>query len=71
MFTHISGFKRNGSNFANMFGSMEEMKYLAGMIAGARAKGWQFSVLAISPLPNSRGHPLSECNNHGYAPHLS
>ncbi|MFN8441988.1 MAG: BMP family ABC transporter substrate-binding protein [Caldilineaceae bacterium] len=38
MFVHVSGFKKSGNNFANMFGSMEEMKYLAGMIAGARAK---------------------------------
>ena len=52
MFTHISGFKRNGSNFANMFGSMEEMKYLAGMIAGARAKeDGSFRAGYIAPFP--------------------
>ncbi len=37
-FVHVSGFKRNDTNFANLFGAMEDMKYLAGMIAGARAK---------------------------------
>ena len=36
-FIHISGFKKNDTNFGNAFGAMEQMKYLAGMIAGARA----------------------------------
>jgi basic membrane protein A len=36
-FVHISGQKKNDSNFGNVCGAMEEMKYLAGMIAGARA----------------------------------
>ncbi len=36
-FIHVSGFKKNESNFANLFGGMESMKYLVGMIAGARA----------------------------------
>ena len=34
---HISGFKANGANFGNLFGAMETMKYLNGMIAGSRA----------------------------------
>jgi basic membrane protein A len=37
VFIHISGQKRNDTNFGNMFGAMEQMKYLAGMIAGAKA----------------------------------
>jgi basic membrane protein A len=37
-YIHISGFKSNSKNFGNLFGAMESMKYLAGMIAGARAK---------------------------------
>ena len=37
-FVHISGHKHNGKNFGNLFGAMESMKYLAGMIAGARAR---------------------------------
>lgn len=36
-FIHISGFKTNGDNFGNLFGAMETMKYLNGMIAGSRA----------------------------------
>ncbi len=36
-FVHVSGFKKNETNFANLFGGMESMKYLVGMIAGARA----------------------------------
>ncbi len=35
---HISGFKSNEANFGNLFGAMETMKYLNGMIAGSRAK---------------------------------
>ncbi len=37
-FIHISGFKSNGENFGNLFGAMETMKYLNGMIAGSRTK---------------------------------
>ncbi len=37
-YVHISGFKSNMKNFGNMFGAMEEMKYLAGMLSGSRAK---------------------------------
>jgi basic membrane protein A len=37
-FVHISGYKANMKNFGNLFGAMEDMKYLAGMIAGSRAK---------------------------------
>jgi len=37
-FIHISGYKSNSKNFGNLFGAMEDMKYLAGMVAGARAK---------------------------------
>ena len=36
-FVHVSGYKKNETNFANLFGGMESMKYLVGMIAGARA----------------------------------
>ena len=37
-FLHITGFKSNGANFGNFFGAMENMKYLAGMLAGSRPK---------------------------------
>ncbi len=36
-FVHVSGFKKNETNLANLFGGMESLKYLVGMIAGARA----------------------------------
>jgi basic membrane protein A len=35
---HISGYKSNEDNFGNLYGAMEDMKYLAGMIAGSRAE---------------------------------
>ena len=35
-FVHVSGFQK-AANFANLFGGMESMKYLVGMIAGAKA----------------------------------
>ncbi len=53
-FVHVSGFKKNGKNFASMFGSMEDMKYLAGMIAGARAKedgSKRVGYIAPFPIP--------------------
>ncbi len=34
---HISGYKSNGANFGNLMGAMEDIKYLAGMLAGSRA----------------------------------
>lgn len=37
-FVHVSGYRKNDTNFANLFGAMESMKYLVGMIAGARAQ---------------------------------
>ena len=37
-FIHVSGYKSNNKNFGNLFGAMEDMKYLAGMVAGSRAK---------------------------------
>ncbi|MBE9478743.1 MAG: BMP family ABC transporter substrate-binding protein, partial [Chloroflexi bacterium] len=38
MYIHISGIKSNMTNFGNLMGAMENMKYAAGMLAGARAK---------------------------------
>jgi len=51
---HISGFKSNGANFGNLFGAMEDMKYLAGMLAGSRAKmdgNPKLGYLATFPIP--------------------
>ncbi len=37
-YVHLTGYKTNGKNFGNLFGAMEDFKYLAGMLAGSRAK---------------------------------
>ncbi len=51
-FLHVSGHKDNGRNFGNLFGAMESMKYLSGMIAGARAKAdGQKKIGYIAPFP--------------------
>lgn len=51
-FVHVSGYKKNDTNFANLFGGMESMKYLAGMIAGARAAADGKTVVGyIAPFP--------------------
>jgi basic membrane protein A len=53
-FLHVSGFKTNGTNFGNMFGAMETIKYMAGMIAGARAKednNPKVGYIATFPIP--------------------
>lgn len=51
-FLHISGHKDNGGNFGNLFGAMESMKYLAGIIAGARAAAdGAKKVGYIAPFP--------------------
>ncbi len=51
---HESGFQTNGTNYGNLFGSMEDMKYLGGLIAGARAKAdnnTKLGYVAPWPLP--------------------
>lgn len=51
---HISGFKSNGENFGNLFGAMETMKYLAGMLAGSRAVvdgNPKLGYIATFPIP--------------------
>jgi basic membrane protein A len=53
-FIHISGYKSNSTNFGNLFGAMENMKYLAGMLAGARAKADgnpKIGYMATFPIP--------------------
>jgi basic membrane protein A len=54
MYIHISGIKSNTTNFGNLFGGMETMKYLAGMLAGARAKmdgNTKLGYMATFPIP--------------------
>jgi basic membrane protein A len=51
---HISGFKSNGANFGNLMGAMENIKYLAGMLAGSRAKvdgNPKLGYIATFPIP--------------------
>jgi len=53
-FIHISGFKSNTKNFGNLFGAMENMKFLGGMLAGARAKmdgNPKIGYMATFPIP--------------------
>jgi basic membrane protein A len=51
-FVHVSGFKKSDANFANLFGAMESMKYLTGMIAGARASAdGSNRVGYVAPFP--------------------
>jgi basic membrane protein A len=54
MYIHISGYKSNMENFGNLFGAMEDMKYLAGMLAGSRAKADgnpKLGYMATFPIP--------------------
>ena len=53
-FVHIAGQKSNGTNFGNLFGAMESMKFLAGFIAGARARAdgkTRLGYIAPYPIP--------------------
>ena len=53
-FIHISGYKSNMTNFGNLFGAMEDMKYLAGMVSGARAQmdgNPKLGYVATFPIP--------------------
>ncbi len=51
---HLTGFKANEANFGNLMGAMEDMKYLAGMLAGSRAKmdgNPKLGYIATFPIP--------------------
>jgi basic membrane protein A len=53
-YIHISGYKSNDKNFGNLFGAMEDMKYLGGMLAGSRAKvdgNPKLGYMATFPIP--------------------
>ena len=54
MFIHVSGYKANGENFGNLMGAMEDMKYLAGVLAGARCHmdgETKVGYMATFPIP--------------------
>jgi len=51
---HLTGFKANGTNFGNLMGAMEDIKYLAGMLAGSRAMvdgNPKLGYIATFPIP--------------------
>jgi basic membrane protein A and related proteins len=53
-YLHLTGYKSNGKNFGNFFGAMENFKYLAGMLAGSRAKldgNPRIGYMATFPIP--------------------
>ena len=53
-FLHLTGYKSNNKNFGNFFGAMEDFKYLAGMLAGSRAKkdgNPKIGYMATFPIP--------------------
>lgn len=53
-FIHVSGFKYNDTNFGNLMGAMENIKYLGGMLAGSRAKtdgNPKLGYIATFPIP--------------------
>jgi basic membrane protein A and related proteins len=53
-FLHLTGYKSNGTNFGNFFGAIEDFKYLAGMLAGSRAKldgNPKLGYMATYPIP--------------------
>ncbi|MBI9046538.1 MAG: BMP family ABC transporter substrate-binding protein [Anaerolineaceae bacterium] len=54
MYIHVSGIKSNMTNFGNLMGAMEDMKFLAGMISGSRAKmdgETKLGYTATFPIP--------------------
>jgi basic membrane protein A len=51
---HLTGFLSNEENFGNLMGAMEDIKYLAGMIAGSRAEldgNPRLGYIATFPIP--------------------
>jgi basic membrane protein A len=53
-YLHLTGYKSNGTNFGNFFGAIENFKYLAGMLAGSRAKKDavpKIGYMATFPIP--------------------
>lgn len=53
-FVNVSGQRSNHTNYASLFGAMEAAKYLAGMVAGARAledDSYKVGYLGTVPVP--------------------
>ena len=51
VFEHISGFKKNDTNFGNAFGRMYQPRYIAGMAAGAATESNKIGYVAANPIP--------------------
>jgi basic membrane protein A len=49
-FVHISGYK-TAANASNVFGAMEEARYLSGMVAGAATESNMLGFVAAFPIP--------------------
>ena len=61
-FVHVSGFKSNSKNFGNLMGAMENMKYLAGMVAGfARQEGRRPEDRLHGDFPHPRRAAPGQC----------
>jgi len=58
-YIHISGYKSNTTNFGNLFGAMEDMKYLPGC-SPDRVPGWTGTQIGYMATFPSRGDPA--CN---------
>ena len=50
-FEHISGFKKNDTNFGNSFGRMYQPRYIAGMAAGAATESNKIGYVAAFDIP--------------------
>lgn len=53
-YIHLTGYKTNNTNFGNLNGAVEVMKYFAGMLGGARAKqdgNPKLGYMATFPIP--------------------
>ncbi len=51
VFEHISGFKKNDTNFGNSFGRMYQPRYIAGMAAGADTTSNIIGYVGAFPIP--------------------
>ena len=56
VFIHISGYKKNDTNFDNLFGRMYQMKYLAGVAAAMRSENGKIGYVAPFPIPEVIRH---------------
>ena len=53
IFSHASGYKRNGTNFTNFFGRIYQARYLSGLAAGLKTKTNRIGYVAAMGPANS------------------